>query len=67
MLISMFKETHVEKLTLISEIEWLHFEPPMFVHPGETFWVEDRTLHVRSADGEVRTVAARPSHPTDRR
>lgn len=49
-----WEETTAEGLTLISEIDWLYFEPPMFVEPGETFWVEDRTLHVRSVDGGVR-------------
>lgn len=56
-----------EKLTLISEIDWLDFEPPVFVQPGETFWVADRTLHVRSVGGVVRRVVARAPRPDDRR
>ena len=61
------EETVAERLTLISEIDWLHFEPPMFVQAGETFRVEERTLHVRSVDGAVRMVATRASRPDDRR
>lgn len=56
-----------DRLTLISEVGWLHFEPPMFVQAGECYWVEDRTLYVRSTDGEVRSVVARASRPTDLR
>jgi hypothetical protein len=67
MLESMNEETAAERLTIISEVEWLHFEPPMLVHPGEYYWVENRTLHVRSVDGQVRKVAARAPRPTDRR
>jgi len=26
-----------ERLTLISEIDWLHFEPPIFVQPVNVF------------------------------
>jgi hypothetical protein len=59
--------TRAERLTLVSEVGWLHFEPPMFVRAGECFWVEDRTLYVRSVDGEVRSVPARASRPTDAR
>jgi hypothetical protein len=62
-----WEETTAEKLTLISEIDWLHFEPPVFVQPGEKFWVEGRTLHVRSLDGDVRTVVARALRADDRR
>lgn len=56
-----------DRPTLVSEVGWLHFEPPMFVQAGESFWVQDRTLYVRSTDGEVRTVVARASRPTDPR
>jgi hypothetical protein len=62
-----WEETEVERLTLISEIAWLYFEPPIFVQPGETFWVEDRTLHVRSLDGAIRKIVARSARPDDRR
>jgi hypothetical protein len=60
-------ETRADKLTLISEIGWLYFEPPIFVQAGETFWVEDRTLHVRSLDGALRKVVARAPRADDRR
>ena len=63
----MWEETVAERLTIISEIDWLHFEPPMLVQPGETFWVKERTLHVRGLDGAVRTVAARAHRSDDRR
>jgi hypothetical protein len=63
----MSEETTVEKLTLISEIDWLYFEPAIFIQPGETFWVEGRTLHVRALDGSVRRIAARAPRPDDRR
>lgn len=59
--------TRAERVTLVSEVGWLYFEPPMLVHTGECFWVEDRTLYVRSTDGEVRSVEARAPRPTDRR
>jgi hypothetical protein len=59
--------SRVDRLTLVSEVGWLHFEPPMFVQAGECFWVEDRTLYVRSTEGEVRSITARASGPTDRR
>lgn len=61
------EETSVERLTLISRIEWLNFEPPLFLRPGEGFWVEDRILHIRTLDGSVRRVEARPSRPEDPR
>jgi len=61
------EETEAERLTLISEIDWLYFEPPIFVQPGETFWVEDRTLHVRSLNGAIRKIVARSARPDDRR
>ena len=60
-------ETTAERLTLISEIDWLYFEPPIFVKTGETFWVEGRSLHVRALDGSVRKIDARASRPDDRR
>lgn len=59
--------TRADRLTLVSEVGWLYFDPPMFVHAGECFWVEDRTLYVRSTDGEVRSVEARAPRPTDGR
>ncbi|HUR03017.1 MAG TPA: hypothetical protein VM347_10795 [Nonomuraea sp.] len=63
----MREETTAERLTLISEIDWLYFEPPIFVQPGETFWVEDRTLKIRTLDGAVRTITPRAPRPDDRR
>lgn len=63
--IAMWEETVAERLTIISEIDWLYFEPPMLVQPGESFWVKDRTLHVRALDGVIRTVVARASRPDD--
>ncbi|HAP77910.1 MAG TPA: hypothetical protein DCR14_17730 [Acidimicrobiaceae bacterium] len=59
--------TRADRLTLVSEVGWLYFEPPIFVQAGECFWVNDRTLYVRSTDREVRSVEARASRPTDRR
>ena len=59
--------TRANRLTLVSEVGWLYFEPPMYVQAGECFWVDDRTLYVRSTDGAVRSVEARASRPTDRR
>jgi hypothetical protein len=60
-------ETLVERLTLVSEVGWLHFEPAVVLRPGERFWVNDRTLHIRAVDGTVRHVPARPSRPGDAR
>ena len=59
--------TQVDRLTLVSEVGWLNFEPPIFVQAGESFWVVDRTLYVLSIDGDVRSAEARASRPTDRR
>ncbi|GEL99003.1 hypothetical protein [Cellulomonas terrae] len=64
---TVLEETRVERLTLVSEIHHLHFEPPVFLRPGETFWVEGRTLHIRTPDLAVRQVTARPSRPDDAR
>jgi hypothetical protein len=61
------EETNVERLTLVSELDWMYFEPPVFLQPGETFWTEAHTLYIRSVDGDVRQVRARPSRPDDRR
>lgn len=61
------EETRVERLTLVSVIEHLHFEPAVFLRPGEGFWVEDQALHIRARDGSVRMVDARPSRPDDPR
>lgn len=60
-----FGETTVERLTMASVIGWLHFEAPVFLQPGEVFWVEGRTLHVRSPEGGVRLVEARPHRADD--
>ena len=57
----------MDRLTMISEIEHLYFEPPVFVRPGEAIWVEDRALHIRAIGGSVRTVDARPHRPDDPR
>jgi len=62
------EETTVERLTLVSEVKWLHFEPAVLLHAEETFWVDDRTLHVRRVDNTQYQVQARPRRPaTDRR
>ena len=63
----MWEETIADRLTLISQIDWLYFEPAVFVQPGETFWIEDRTLHIRTDAGVVRRVTARESRPDDQR
>lgn len=63
----LFGETTVERLTMASVIGWLHFEPPVFLQPGDVFWVEERTFHVRSPEGEVRLVEARPRRADDAR
>lgn len=61
-------ETTAERVTMISEVHWLNFEPAELVQQGEVFWVEDRTLFVRGLDGAVRTRLARERRPdTDRR
>lgn len=57
--------TTAERMTLISQARWLYFEPPVWVQAGETFWVEDRTLHVEAKDGAVRQFHARASRPDD--
>lgn len=61
------EETTVERLTLVSELGWLHFHPPVTLQPGEVFWKWGRTLRIRSLDGAVRQVQARPRSPSDRR
>ncbi len=43
MLVRMWEETVAQRLTLISEIDLLHFHPPMLVQPGEAFWVDELT------------------------
>ena len=58
-------ETLVERLTLLENVHSLYFEPPVFLQPGETFWTEGRTLHIRAADGSVRSFVARPTCPED--
>ncbi len=63
----MWEETTADRLTLISQIDWLYFEPAVFVQPGETFWIEDRILHIRTDAGVVRRVTARESRPDDQR
>jgi hypothetical protein len=61
------EETTVERLTLLENVHESYLDPPVFLRPGETFWVEERTLHVRGLDGAVRSQRARPSRPTDMR
>lgn len=50
------EETTVERLTLVSHLGRLHLDPPVYLQAGETFWVEDGSLHVRGVDGAVRQV-----------
>ena len=59
------EETPVERLTLLENVHHLYFEPPLFLQPGEAFWIEGRALYVRGVDGQVRSQTARPSRPTD--
>ncbi len=58
-------ETAVDRPTLLENVYHLYFEPPLFLQPGETFWVQERTLYVRGVDRVVRSQEARPSKPTD--
>ena len=58
-------KTLVERLTLVENVHSLYFEPPLFLQPGEAFWVEGRTLYVLAVDGSVRSQTARSSRPTD--
>jgi hypothetical protein len=62
-----FEETTADRLTLVSNVHELYFEPPVFVKQGETFWVEGRALHVRNQDGAVYVYPARKSRPDDMR
>lgn len=61
------EETIVERLTLVSEVGCLNFDPPVFLQTGEVFWTWGRALLVRSPDGAVRQIQARPRRPDDRR
>lgn len=52
-----------DRLTMISTVARLTFEPAVFVRPGESWWVSERSLCVRRVDGEVRQYEARPPRP----
>lgn len=57
------EETTVDRLTMISTAGWMSFEPAVFVHRGEAWWVSARSLCFRKIDGEVREYEARPRRP----
>ena len=63
----MWDETTVEKLTLVSEIDWLSVEAAAFIQPGETSWIDRRSLNIRAYDGSVQMVLRSPPRPDDRR
>ena len=60
-------ETVAGRLTVVSHLQWLNFDPPVFLQAGETYWIEGRTLHVRATDGDLREYPARPPRPDDAR
>jgi hypothetical protein len=51
-------KTTADRLTLVSHVEWLELEEPVFVQPGERYWVdwENRCLVVEDPSGERRTM-----------
>lgn len=48
--------TTVERMTLVSDLGPLHFDPAVLLAAGETFWVDGDTLLVRGSDGATRQV-----------
>ncbi|HXH79327.1 hypothetical protein [Nocardioides sp.] len=53
-------KTTAERLTLISQIEWLDLEEPVFVQAGERYWFDSATqcLVVEDLAGVLRSIPA---------
>jgi hypothetical protein len=45
----------VDRLTLVSEVQWFYLREPTFVRPGQTFWidVERHMLCVNRGNGRI--------------